>query len=303
MISCYNEWGSLREIVVGSATAANWPLSDSVWSQESQFTAWHQSPVPRGPVPQWIVDQANLELDQLSELLQSHRIRVHRPAYRNFVEHDGFSTYCPRDRLLIYGQTVIDPAMLYPCRDQEIDCYQTVLQETTDIRHMPRNAGMVLDAANVLKFDNRMLFLLSRSGNAKACTWLQQQFPQVKIETCEFYSGVHIDSTIMPLRNGLVLLNASRVRFDTVPRMFDGWQKIWITDVVEKSFYQYPYASKWIGMNLLVIDHQTCVVDQEQTQLIQTLRSYKFDVIPMPLTHSRTLGGGFHCATLDLVRE
>ena len=303
MISCYNEWGSLREIVVGSATAANWPVADPVWSQESQFTAWHQSPVPQGPVPQWIIDQANLELDQLSELLQSHRIRVHRPAYRNFVAHDGFSTYCPRDRLLIYGHTVIDPAMLYPCRDQEIDCYQTVLQRTTDIRHMPRNAGMVLDAANVLKFDDRMLFLLSRSGNAEACAWLQQQFPQVKIETCEFYSGVHIDSTIMPLRNGLVLLNASRVRFDTVPRMFDGWQKIWITDVAEKSFYQYPYASKWIGMNLLVVDHQTCVVDQEQTQLIQTLRSYKFDVIPMPLTHSRTLGGGFHCATLDLVRE
>jgi glycine amidinotransferase/scyllo-inosamine-4-phosphate amidinotransferase 1 len=87
-----------------------------------------------------------------------------------------------------------------------------------------------------------------------------------------------------------------------VPRAFDGWHKIWINDVVAQDFYEYPYASKWIAMNMLVVDQHTVIVDCHQTELIKTLESYKFTVIPLELRHSRTLGGGFHCVTLDLVR-
>jgi glycine amidinotransferase/scyllo-inosamine-4-phosphate amidinotransferase 1 len=36
--------------------------------------------------------------------------------------------------------------------------------------------------------------------------------------------------------------------------------------------------------------------------LIKILEENKFTVIPLELRHSRTLGGGFHCVTLDLVR-
>ena len=107
----------------------------------------------------------------------------------------------------------------------------------------------------------------------------------------------------MPLREGLVLLNGQRVGFDTVPKVFDGWHKIWVNDVVAQDFYQYPYASKWIAMNMLVVDPHTVICDADQTELIKTLKSYQFEVIPLRLRQSRTLGGGFHCVTLDLVRQ
>lgn len=55
-------------------------------------------------------------------------------------------------------------------------------------------------------------------------------------------------------------------------------------------------------MNVLVVDEHTVICDAAQPDLIKTLKSYKFDVIPLTLRHSRTLGGGFHCVTLDLVR-
>ena len=129
------------------------------------------------------------------------------------------------------------------------------------------------------------------------------QFPDIQIELCNFYAGVHIDSTIVPLREGLVMLNASRVNSDNCPKVFDDWEKIWIDDVVAQDFYQYPYASKWIAMNMLVIDPNTVVVDQEQSNLILTLMKHNITVVPRKLRHSRTLGGGFHCVTLDLVRE
>ncbi|MFE1559104.1 hypothetical protein ACFW6V_29475, partial [Streptomyces sp. NPDC058734] len=44
------------------------------------------------------------------------------------------------------------------------------------------------------------------------------------------------------------------------------------------------------------------VVDRRQTELIKLLEKHGTDVLPLQLTHSRTLGGGFHCATLDVRR-
>jgi glycine amidinotransferase/scyllo-inosamine-4-phosphate amidinotransferase 1 len=55
-------------------------------------------------------------------------------------------------------------------------------------------------------------------------------------------------------------------------------------------------------MNMLVVDPNTVIVDKNQPELIRTLESYRFTVIPLELRHSRTLGGGFHCVTLDLLR-
>ena len=300
-----NEWDPLQTVVVGSATNANWPDNDPVFAEESQKTTWTETPVPSGPVPQWIIDQANRELDTLSETLLRHGVAVYRPRPMNFVELGGMYNYCPRDRLLIWGDTVVDVNMMYPCRNQEIDNYARVLDQAKRVITMPRDQGMIMDAANVCRLGDTWLFLESASGNRAAYEWLCEQFPGVTIELCNFYAGVHIDSTIVPLREGLVLLNSSRVTPDTCPRAFDSWQKIWVTDdmIVPQPFYQYPYASKWIAMNMLALDPETVILDAEQTQLITILKLHGIDSIPLKLSHSRTLGGGFHCVTLDVRRN
>jgi glycine amidinotransferase/scyllo-inosamine-4-phosphate amidinotransferase 1 len=114
---------------------------------------------------------------------------------------------------------------------------------------------------------------------------------------------VHIDSTIVPLREGLVLLNGHRVNEDNCPEAFCKWDKLYVHDVIAQGFHEYPYASKWIALNMLVLDPYTVIVDRHQTQLIDTLEKHKFTVIPLELRHSRTLGGGFHCVTLDTRRK
>jgi N-dimethylarginine dimethylaminohydrolase len=101
------------------------------------------------------------------------------------------------------------------------------------------------------------------------------------------------------------MLNASRVTEDNCPRAFKDWEKIYVTEdqIVAQDFYQYPYASKWIAMNMLVLDPETVIIDAAQTQLINILKSKGIDSIPLTLSHSRTLGGGFHCVTLDTRRH
>lgn len=298
-----NEWDTLRTVIVGSATQANWPSTDPVFAQESVKTTWTDSAVPVGAVPEWITEEAEQDLDQLVTVLQQAEVTVHRPGSQDFVALDGMYNYCPRDRLLIAGDTVVDPAMLYPCRDMELDAYRLVVDSAARYLHMPRHEGMILDAANVCRLDDAWLFLRSASGNLAAYHWLCDQFPDIRIEICDFYSGVHIDSTIVPLRPGTVMLNASRVTEQNCPRVFDGWHKIWISDCVAQDFYQYPYASKWIGMNCFSISPDTVIVDAAQTDIITQLEQLKFTVVPLTLRHSRTLGGGFHCVTLDLWRQ
>jgi len=304
MISSYNEWDRLKRIVVGDASHANWPRHDPVFSAEAKNTLWKETPLPSGPVPQWIIDEANQDLQTLADTLTAHGVEVLRPTPLNFQVHDGLYNYCPRDRLIVHGSTIINPAMMYPCRDMELQCYHDIVDQAEHYHFMPRHEGMVLDAANVLRLGpDRMLFLESASGNRAAYDWLCRTLPDVEIELCNFYAGVHIDSTIVALNEDTFVVNGSRVTADTMPRMLQDKTIIMINDVVAQGFHEYPYASKWIGINMLSIDPRTVIVDAAQESIIRTLETLNFTVIPLTLRHSRTLGGGFHCVTLDLVRD
>lgn len=307
MINSFNEWDPLKQVVVGVADYANWPINDPVFNLESQKTTWKETPVPSGAVPQWIIDEANEDLQILSDTLTNLGVDVVRPYKFDFRSEDGMYNYCPRDRFLVFGEYIIDVPMMYPCRDMEMMSYDSVLSATSKYVVMPREFNgekLILDAANVLRLgSDKMLFLESASGNRAAYKWLCNRFPDVTIELCNFYSGVHIDSTIVALREGLVLLNASRVNESNCPKMFTDWEKIFVDDVVPQNFYQYPYASKWIALNMLSVDPQTVILDSRQSSLACILEKKGFTTIPLDLRHSRTLGGGFHCVTLDLIRH
>ena len=303
MIHSYNEWDSLKSIVVGSATGAHWPSQDPVFKLETERTLWKETPLPSGCVPLHIVEEANEDLQTLADTLSGLGIEVLRPWDMDFEKVHGMYNYCPRDRLLIAGDTIVDTAMMYPCRDVEIHNLREVTGRTSKFLRMPRSQGLVLDAANICRLNDTWLYLESDSGNRAAYYWLCEQFPDINIELCNFYAGVHIDSTITPLREGLVLLNGSRVNIENCPDAFRTWSKIYVHDVVPQGFHQYPYASKWIALNMLVVDPHTVIVDRNQPELIKTLENWHFTVIPLELRHSRTLGGGFHCVTLDLIRD
>jgi N-dimethylarginine dimethylaminohydrolase len=52
-----------------------------------------------------------------------------------------------------------------------------------------------------------------------------------------------------------------------------------------------------------MLDEKTAVVEEHQTNVIRQLEAKGIDVCALPLQHSRTLGGGFHCITNDMYRE
>ena len=287
MISTTNEWDTLKSIIVGSAWGANKP-------QGCHFEK-------TGPYPSIVTAQADFDLNKLINILQQEGVQVHRPKKHSFVPH-GMYNYCPRDRLLIIGNTVIDCNMQYSCRQEEINYMPEVTKH--GVIKVPRDEGIFFDAANVCRLNNTLLYLISPSGNAEGAKWLQKQFPDHVVETTETYSGIHIDSTFVPVRNGLVVVNKDRVSSKTLPKCFKDWDVIWLgkDDLKQKSFVGEAFASNYILLNFLMVNPKLAVID-DCPRLEEELTKHGIVCITVPFKHSRTLGGGHHCVTLDLIRE
>jgi glycine amidinotransferase len=148
-IRSFNEWDQLRECYVGIADWANWPTDDPVFALEPEKTVWKETPVPSGPVPQFVIEEANEDLALLVEILEKQDVKVYRPSTAlNFQGLGGMYNYCPRDRFLITGREILNPAMMYPCRQMEQLCYQEMLKDNV-VKSMPLNQGIILDAANI----------------------------------------------------------------------------------------------------------------------------------------------------------
>jgi N-dimethylarginine dimethylaminohydrolase len=138
--------------------------------------------------------------------------------------------------------------------------------------------------------------------------WLQNALgPDFRVHKMhDLYSWAHVDSTIMPLRPGLVILNASRVDVDKVPAIYKDWDKIWYTEemcVGQPCLEDYAPASAWIGMNVLSIDPQHVLVPDDEIHLMKAMEKHGITPVPVQMRHMRTLAGGPHCVSTDLVRE
>jgi N-dimethylarginine dimethylaminohydrolase len=124
----------------------------------------------------------------------------------------------------------------------------------------------------------------------------------------DVYFGSHIDSTFAALRPGLVLCNPARINETTLPPILRQWEVVYSPPMENTGRYDAEYLRKsigsdWIDMNLFSIHPGLVVVDRDQTALIKLLESKGLDVIPLKLRHSKMLGGGFHCVTLDVRRR
>ena len=338
MILCsHNEWGRLRSVIVGRADNARVP-NDDASLRAVNYAGSKRHAIQHGPYPKHVIDEANEDLETLCRVFTGAGVTVYRPLVpRTDVRHgidgwqtDGYYAFCPRDGLLVVGNTVIESPMVLRARYADAFPYRHILQEAmldgarwiaaprpqledanyderADREHKSlRNVEPVFDAANVLRADEDLLFLESNSGNALGAKWLQQAVaPTYRVHLLRgIYSYMHLDSTISLLRPGVALFNPARLNKDNLPSFFDDWKILWCPEPVDIGYCPpYEHASEWIGMNLLMLDERTAIVEQSQGPLIRMLEREGIDVISVPMRHARTLGGAVHCVTLDLQRD
>ena len=316
-----NEWGKLKRIIVGSATGAQVPPLDDSLRYVNYADVKDVSTIECGPYPQCVIDEANEDLETFVKFLEGESVQVERPQPVSPVH---YYDYCPRDIVFIHGEHAISTPM--PIKAREFNF--------SNIRHCfgdefvvaPRHNGVdkfdkrcvgdpdilalnekypAFDAANVIRANDDLLYLVSNSGNRAGAQWLQQH-TGLNVHLLEgVYSYMHIDSTVAFLREGLMLLNPTRVKdINVLPEPFRSWDYIMCPEPTDIGYYgNYNNASIWINMNMVSVNENLVALEENQHSLRKELEKHGIECAMLPTRHQRTLGGGFHCVTLDLERE
>jgi N-dimethylarginine dimethylaminohydrolase len=341
-ISTHNHWDPLEEIIVGRADNARVPTVDAS-TMSMSYTNYPMDQIKplEGVYPQTLIDEANEDAEGLADTLKKLGVIVHRPEVQDTsIEFNtpewkttGWYTWCPRDLLLPLGNLMIETPS--PCRARyfETRAYHKIMLEAiedgvewiaapkpilsddsyqfADIKGVPSltNLEPVFDAPNCVRLGKDILFQISNTGNHWGLKWLRNVLEHrgYRVHAAEhIYSFAHMDSTIVPLRPGLVLLNSTRVNTNNCPKLFDKWDKIYFEDCVAQGS-KVPGGvapcSPYIGMNILSVNPNTIICDSKQEPLMRVLEKHGIDCVPVQFRHAMTLSGGLHCATLDLRRK
>lgn len=336
LVSVNNEWDPLEEVIVGVARGARIPVGDKGLHAIRYHDTDGVDSIPSGSYPRHIIEQADHELEILADKLCELGVVVRRPASTDHSStfgspdwvSDGMYNYCPRDILLPVGHSIIETPMSLRSRFFEPFAYKHILldymKSGANWVSAPKPALLddgynlsdethsallenepVFDAANVLKIGKDIIFLVSDTGNRLGAQWLQAFLGEgYRVHACDdLYAQTHIDTTIVPIRPGLVLLNPERIGDHNIPRPLREWDRIYAPPMVDIGYEGMAYGSAWVGMNLLMVSPELAIVDERQTELIRLLNANRVAVEPLRLSHARTLGGGFHCVTLDTRRR
>jgi N-dimethylarginine dimethylaminohydrolase len=314
-----NEWGVLKRVVVGIADYAKIPALDKSLRVVNYADVQDTTSIKSGFYPQQVIDEANVDLEILSDFLKSCNVEVVRPKNQP-VE---YYNYCPRDTVVTYNGKSIAAPMSLTSRNKEYLTYADHLENIIEIPNYlgddvyneqcvgdPDTLALYetypkFDAANIIKANNHLLYLVSNSGNKLGADYLRQVTGATVHVLENVYSYMHIDSTVAFLREGLMLLNPSRIKsIDQLPEYFRNWDVIWAPEPVDIGHYPgYCHASTWVNVNLLSVNPNLVILEKHQHNLRLLLEEKGIDCAMLPMRHSRTLGGCFHCVTLDLDRD
>lgn len=336
----FNEWDPLRHVIVGRVDHAQIPTVkdkslhciDYAHLSDEEFKK-----IPTGLYPKQVLDETREDLDVICKTFKDLGVVVHRPNSHEFKqkqgngkwEVDGYYNYCPRDSMLVIGNKVIATPMTLRHRQFEAETCKQLIHPNHWVEFPKPNLGdemysredlnrptlmdgpePVFDSANILRANNDIIYLVSNTGNLAGANYLERwlwdnmstDYKVHKVQ--DVYAYIHIDTTFVLLREGLVLLNPERVNENNIPHIFRNWDRIWAPEPYPTQVMSdWCPASPWLGMNILPINEKLVMVEEHQIMLMKELKRWGIDSVPVRMRHARTLSGGPHCITTDLVRR
>jgi glycine amidinotransferase len=264
----------------------------------------------------------------------------HRKGYKTpYWSSRGFCVACPRDGFIVIGNEIIESPMAWRSRFFEGYAYRSLFKEyfakgarwtaapkpeLADVLYhhdymVPRSGEAmryvindfepVFDAADFIRCGKDIFVQKSNVTNASGIEWMRRHLGETyrihEIQTlCR--TPMHIDSTIMPLAPGKLLINPVYVDAGTVSAVFKSWDIIVapqpdeVRGVVARIC---SMVSPWISINMLMLDEKRPIVERSQKSMIRTLKDHGFDPVPCEFADYAPYGGSFHCATLDIRRR
>ncbi|WP_208753025.1 amidinotransferase [Bradyrhizobium genosp. SA-3] len=263
-----------------------------------------------------------------------HKKRFGTPEWSS----QGFCNSCPRDSMLVIGGEIIETPMVWPCRYFETHSYRPILKDyfrrgarwtaaprpqlTNELFdpefHVPGKGEPisyiltefepVFDAADFFRCGRDLFVTRSNVTNASGIEWLRRhlgdgyRIHEIK-SRCP--SPMHIDTTILPLGPGKILINPEYIDADHLPAILKKWDILVAPEpepITDPMLRITSLCGKWLNMNVLMVDEKRVIADPHHTATMRALENWGFEPIPCEFLHYAAFGGAFHCATLDIRR-
>jgi glycine amidinotransferase len=242
----------------------------------------------------------------------------------------------PRDVLLIVGDQIIEAPMGWRSRFFEHHAYKSLCKEyfrggarwvsaprpeLSDASYLPDYVPMeegepqrtiatefepLFDAADAIKCGRDLFIARSSCCNSFGIEWLRRHLePEIRVHEVEVYDThpMHIDATFYPLAPGKLLVHPERCA--KVPDMFAqaGWNVLTCPEPDMPLDHPMYNCSRWISMNVVMLDQERVIVCKGEDTLIEAFKGWGFTPIECPFYDFETIGGGFHCASVDIRRR
>lgn len=252
----------------------------------------------------------------------------------------GFCIASPRDGLIVIGNEIIETPMAWRSRQFEMRAYKTLLKEYFErgarwtaaprprlldslyagpdfepgrkgepVKYIIGESELVFDAADFVRCGRDLFVTRSNVTNRTGIDWLRRHlgddFTIHEIESlCP--QPMHIDTTFVPLAPGKVLVNPEYIDPNELPPVLKTWDVLVAPEPDPVPGFlnvHLSLVSKWITMNVLMLDEKRVIVEASQKRMHRALRDWGFEPVPTPFMNYKLFGGGFHCATLDIRRR
>lgn len=248
----------------------------------------------------------------------------------------GLYAAMPRDVFMVFGDTVIEAPMAWRSRYFEHYAFRPLMNEyfkgggrwlvapkpsmaqdfydsTYDSdepfkegkkQFVITNNDIAFDAADFVRCGRDVFVQKSNVTNELGIEWVRRHVgPDFRVHEVEFGDAhpMHIDTTIVPLAPGKILINPTWVK--QLPPQFDSWEVLVAPEPTKSQDRALYFSSDWLTINTLSIDEKRVIVEEQEQPLIDMLTKAGFEPIPLPFRNFYPFGGSFHCATLDVRRR
>ncbi|MBC6463622.1 amidinotransferase [Actinomadura sp. HBU206391] len=342
-VNSHNEWDPLEEVIVGVVEGAAFPprhLSVEAPLDQQQRQVFRDR--AGTPFPPERVVAAKKELDELCAILEAEGVRVRRPVPQDQSREyggpgwksTGLYDAMPRDVLIVFGDEILESPMAWRSRYFATSAYRPLLKEylrggarweagpkpelPDELYDLDWSDGPeggpghsvitefepVFDAADFIRCGRDIFAQLSNVTNDIGIEWLRRHLgDEYRVHVLQFDDPhpMHIDATLMPLAPGKLLINPERV--PRVPAIFKGWDVLHAPKPIIPDEHPLYMTSKWINMNVLMIDEQRVLVERQDEPMIAAMRKWGLTPIPCNFRNFNSFGGSFHCATVDVRRR
>lgn len=251
---------------------------------------------------------------------------------------NGFCSANPRDVFLVIGNEIIEAPMADRTRYFESWAYRSLLKEylkagakwvaapkpqlldaqyapdyktpaqDEEMRYVITEFEPTFDAADFVRFGRDIFVQKSHVTNSLGIEWVRRHLgDEYRVHEVKSLcpQALHIDTTLVPLAPGKVLVNPLFIDVDNLPDYFKSWDILLAPkpNRTPMTLYDTKVISQWVNMNVLSLDEERVVVEKSQESMITALKDWGFKPIPCEFESYYPFMGSFHCATLDVRRR